>query len=1296
MLNQPNLVDKIADLINKTRTAQEMEPSTSTQAQESINGLTTELDNILSRTQNDPSFDEIMNEILSQHLMTYPEQQESEVQTSTSSEQQANEAIAVPTEEVPIKQRLRPRCERNNPATERKKKITIISNEPYTGVVPAVANLLPMSSVLPAQAEITQSSEMPPQVILNLPMFMQTGLEMIPVLNSVPSTSLTIVKTATVPNEALVTSSSMTNSSIVQPSSVPTPIVLNEVENKEQTEAEKKETTPKVTLYPAFLETRCKSTPRRKHVRILDFTQTPSIRRLSTVKEFSTPNSGIPLSTPGSAPASVSLCKMAKKVQAATAVQEIKTQEIAENVIDDNSNSNSISNTPKVAKNRRRRKIAEAKSEEKKPVEEELNKPFTIDDWANLRNQAKKLQIDQQVRLLNVQAEKKGRGSTKKRRPFKRRTTTVKEQSAKKKSPTKTPEENNKSKIKKVKTTIVSPENSTSTEIDENKPLSTMRFKIASPRKIAALKNTPKKKKKSIVERSKEKFEAHEAQKKKKDDAKAAKKDQEAEKDEPTVPSELNRSDTVQEVATMLTTLSETILAKDSSAKGVEADTEAEAKEHTDSGIEPNPVLETPIKELTETPFKDISLTPLPNTPRFAIPLMSSSQETPMPKIFATTASTLASIVKNCDILTPSFAITPGFKETPWKDGVDGSPASASGYSSRRTDYSSCSSYYKPDESEEINQNLNAFVNQRRSERNSQSESDGGCTKVIVDKPSKLMLSVKKVECPGAIERVKSFNEEQKAIPAPHYTMMDEGLLSESIVTTATDDSSNSSSSSSDFTCSTCSTDSTDETTMAKLNKATKTEEKDSEWDCDGQEIAKDELVSPAVMNEKTGEVRFPLRNWITPKKVEVDQAQVKIDETNKIKSLLNANDPRRGLSIQEEREKLMREMKEKKQRTLDILRSESTEWKSKTTPKFKKTNVKCFKLPAHDGPRPTVFSRKDQILSQNLTERPRPTPLKLIPASSSRRKNATPRKTIVIDELPRQPSPIKKKKAAKPSTPVKSRPEQISMESVTDNAVTPEEALGLDMSCSFNTSNEEETSSTVVANKLPVKPVATEEGSNTFQRTLIEQGFDKIEAKELQSELVDKLEDVEQVPVVDVVPVTNVLDVQTEVVAPPNDATSPANASLPVGTVESFEETEEEKATANSSNEESGSEYDDESDEELEAFSTDANEKNCFFFMEPENAQPATESLHKPTIPPMILRIDERTIMLTDTGDIDLFTMKPEPVKVKKSPKKAATDDKKNGKESPSKNGKSKTTKKSNFRWDQSKTLQSKTSSEK
>lgn len=507
-------MDKVVDIINQTRSAKETEPTTSKEVPE--NGLTTDdLQDILSKTQNDPSFDEIVNDIVNKYLLDYPEP-ESAAHSSTSSEkvlEQSGELV-----EIPIKQRLRPRSEKKALVAERKRKINIISNEPYTGVVPAAANL--PSSSMPLQPETVMHQQQ--HIVFNLPIIVQNGVEMISVLQSVPSS----ISSETIVAESLALTAEPTTTvqTIAEPETLHLAPSTTE-KNLEDEHIATKESTPKMRMHPSFLESKCKSTPRRKatHVRILDFNHTPSYRKLSRIKEFSTPiSSGIHKATPGSAPATIASCKTAMKQQ---------------EPVDENSNSNSISHTPKVVKNRRRRKIAVSKSAEKKQKLEqsdELRKSDNaLEDWFTIRKQSKELSIDQQVRNANEKAEAEGKIQRQKRRSPKRRSVKKKVSTKINKSFTKSPDEQKENKEKNG-----SEENSPSVEYDENKPL--IKFKIKSPRKAAALKNTPKKKKKksTVVELSKDKLEAHPGKI--------------TVVEEEDGPSSLNRSDTVQEVTLTL------------------------------------------------------------------------------------------------------------------------------------------------------------------------------------------------------------------------------------------------------------------------------------------------------------------------------------------------------------------------------------------------------------------------------------------------------------------------------------------------------------------------------------------------------------------------------------------------------------------------------------------------------------------------------------------------------------------------------------------------------------------------
>ncbi|XP_062712282.1 titin isoform X1 [Aedes albopictus] len=114
-----------------------------------------------------------------------------------------------------------------------------------------------------------------------------------------------------------------------------------------------------------------------------------------------------------------------------------------------------------------------------------------------------------------------------------------------------------------------------------------------------------------------------------------------------------------------------------------------------------------------ETPFK-ADLASIPITPRFLMP--NQIENTPLVKIVREGMEANSSIKKSGDIHTPNFPITPGLISTP-KSINSVSPHSVGGtggFSSRRTDYSSGSSYYKPDESEDLDKNIEAMLHGER------------------------------------------------------------------------------------------------------------------------------------------------------------------------------------------------------------------------------------------------------------------------------------------------------------------------------------------------------------------------------------------------------------------------------------------------------------------------------------------------------------------------------------------------------------------------------------------------------
>ncbi|CAO1394102.1 unnamed protein product [Diamesa serratosioi] len=1065
VLEKPDFVSKMVELINKTLNAKELEgtdglkASTSKTTNDGENECLTseDLENIMSLTQNDPNYDEIVQEVIDKYLC---EEFPTTAKTSTPtpalnlSKTETLELDKTPIIiEVPIKERLRSRSVKkvNVKVKKDKKKINIISNEIYTGKIPEhVGNMnysLNLNDNLQCQQLVQE-----PQLLLNMPIYLQNGLEMLPFITSGPfgETSAIIstlpfsidqnmiIPLTTVHHDIL--TQQLTEEPVIEEPLIEDPVIEEPVreepfneepfleEAKSEVEVEKKEDTPKRTMSANYLQSKSKSTPRRKltHVRTLDFTYniTPtrftSKKRMSTIEEFTTPHSGIRLFTPGSAPATINASKIKKKVvpKAVTAPEAL---------LDDNSMLNSISNTPKVVKNPRScaRKLSNSSEDsEQKMMMKKLElkretvkekkieqKPFSLEDWNQLRSVANSNSWDQHIRSLNsnqVDTERKTNRSRKTPRK------NLKQKKGKTLSPEGEPEkENDAQNVEVVATAAVENEvldesKSTNESTTETKDL--MKFRIASPRK-AALKS-PSKKPKIATKKVKQIAEVVERKKvsqpkKKKRLVKVPIK-KVAKLKIPDVVAQLigscleqqtnepEPSETKQEVAATLTELTTTILSETTT---------------TPNDI-PNPMVRTFSQSfnmacLLETPFKSELLT-IPNTPRFAIPL-TSTQETPFPKamITSTINGAALSLIKNCDIQTPSFPITPGFSGTPLRSGNEGSPT-VEGYPSRRTDYSSCSSYYKPDDTEEPIVKQDSMTKYRQNnDRNSESD---------VSTYAQHKGSAKKVDCPGVIERVKSFNEDQNTIPMPHYTMLNEDcLLNESFMAKVTSGSSNSnnssssssSSSDSDSSCSSCSSSSSsdddqeDEKTvkkrnssiMRKLDQAASTDDKDSDWRCD----AIDTETSNALVDTK-GEVRFPLRSWITPKKIdlpEVPQPKISSAQTLERRKSLYA------VKLTQEHSEAMSVLEEKKKRTLEKLRNEVPTTSSRAlgkVEKLKRANVKAYKIPASNEF--AVVTNKDKILQRTCTERSRPTPLKLIP-SSSKRKNATPRKIVYLDKIP-------------------------------------------------------------------------------------------------------------------------------------------------------------------------------------------------------------------------------------------------------------------------------------------------------
>lgn len=155
------------------------------------------------------------------------------------------------------------------------------------------------------------------------------------------------------------------------------------------------------------------------------------------------------------------------------------------------------------------------------------------------------------------------------------------------------------------------------------------------------------------------------------------------------------------------------------------------------------------LSTLLETPFKSDFLL-CPQTPRFLIP----SLDTPITRML-NDITTQSSFRKVCDIPTPNCAITPGA-------GTVNSPRSTGGYSNRPTDYSSSSSYYKPDESDEFEQRFEAMVQgeKRKSlkEFDSTPETLAAIESIIVRENCETTVSTCNEESRGTVVEVQAQN----------------------------------------------------------------------------------------------------------------------------------------------------------------------------------------------------------------------------------------------------------------------------------------------------------------------------------------------------------------------------------------------------------------------------------------------------------------------------------------------------------------------------------------------------------
>lgn len=406
ILGKPDFLENFAEIINKTRSTKETE---STEASTSHVLTQTDVQDILSKTERENDFEDILKEVIDKFLDPTNEKNEGDEEKKASDVEEK-----VKAKEIPIKQRLRPRSTKKVPANckKAKNKINIISNEVYTGPLPSMCVNLSSNSTTLTQPPVI---EQPPPIYVSLVPIMPPQT-LIPIQTITSSSTFQVIQESN-DNINSINNINIENAEIItieDDAEIPPAVDLDK-ENKPQEKTQQPQT-PKVPVHSSFLESKCKSTPRRKatHVRILDFNHTP---RLATLKEFSTPVSGIKMDTPGSAPASINVTK--ENIKSNT--QAIKVTESIE-IVDDSSNSTSISNTPKVAKNRRRRKIEiDTKKTDETPSKDPP--PMTREQWDEMRARQKRLSVDDMVRMAISQQEIEkhpGKKVKKKKTPKKR------------------------------------------------------------------------------------------------------------------------------------------------------------------------------------------------------------------------------------------------------------------------------------------------------------------------------------------------------------------------------------------------------------------------------------------------------------------------------------------------------------------------------------------------------------------------------------------------------------------------------------------------------------------------------------------------------------------------------------------------------------------------------------------------------------------------------------------------------------------------------------------------------------
>uniref|UniRef100_A0A1I8PCD0 Uncharacterized protein n=1 Tax=Stomoxys calcitrans TaxID=35570 RepID=A0A1I8PCD0_STOCA len=373
---------------------------------------------------------------------------------------------------------------------------------------------------------------------------------------------------------------------------------------------------------------------------------------------------------------------------------------------------------------------------------------------------------------------------------------------------------------------------------------------------------------------------------------------------------------------------------------------------------------------LLETPYKDPNLSNMssvgiPPTPGIFAPSLETpagKNKNPQEEMVASTSFLFGSLTKS-ELDTPLMSVlTPGFRFTPFGMKETATPRSATG-----TDYSSGGSYYKPDESEDLDRNIDKILKDSaqkkfqqeqneetdRAEDNEEEREEGEIRSPIAHESDEVIhnqvdaieveIAVEKLKVePIVLKRVKSFGSEavdsiETAKIDPHYTLAS-GLpeisaAEESSSSSSSSSSSGSSSSSSNSSSSSSASKSTGKSkTVVEITIPKKLSDLDNLSEISSTEDEEWKKCITSNNNENSqlvnidGEVRYPVRSWLTPVKETLIEAtsaatQMAITATT-TQSTIKVTLP---VKSAEKRNRQVKELELKRERMKEKLKRDAT-----------------------------------------------------------------------------------------------------------------------------------------------------------------------------------------------------------------------------------------------------------------------------------------------------------------------------------------------------------------------------------